>query len=394
MLNSKFILEDNTDVFPGYLDKEQRQRLRDQYAGRKRFLRCGCKPNGDLWYKISEDLKIYPEHNNYKHDLLCSRYQDEDGKKHRQTAYVIDDESGNVTTYLSFDVKEFSLDETTERKKDNEVPDELEDMEEIIIEKSDEIKPDTRKTEPKLSLKGLIRSINIDTFTEKILTGKTIASAEQFSKMVYYRMQKVGFSKSKRAIGELTLEKDGVRFFYIPFAGSFMEESKGYKKCYVQTKGADGNIYRNFTYPEVLETALQTYAEQYGTEPNSNTMIAGFQYLKKSRSGSYRVLGRIHLFEVSDLGLYCNSMVEQEAFNALHKIAQESKGIKFWIPPEDASIGAFIQVKGYDKKLLLLFRGAKTQRVAFDPVAYVPLLIEEGMQLTEEVLREVLENYE
>lgn len=135
---------------------------------------------------------------------------------------------------------------------------------------------------------------------------------------------------------------------------------------------------------------MQTYAEQYGTEPNSNTMIAGFQYLKKSRSGSYRVLGRIHLFEVSDLGLYCNSMVEQETFNALHKIAQESKDTKFWIPPEDASIGAFIQVKGYDKKLLLLFRGAKTQRVAFDPAAYVPLLVEEGMELTEKMFREVI----
>lgn len=390
MLNSKFILEDNTDIFPGYLDKEQRKELKDRYADRRQYLRCGCKPNGDLWYRISEDLKIYPEHNNYKHDLLCSRYLDEDGKKHRQSAYVIDDESGNVTTYLSFDVKEFSLDETTEREKNNEVPDELEDMEEIIIEKSDEIKPDTRKDEPKLSLKGLIRGINVDTFTEKILTGRTISSAEQFSKMVYYRMQKVGVSKSKRAIGEMTLEKDGVRFFYLPFAGSFVEESKGYKKCYVQTKGADGKIYRNFTYPEVLENALQYYAEQYGTEPNPDTMIAGFQYLKKSRSGSYRVLGRIHLFEVSDLGLYCNGMVEQEAFNALHKIAQASKDIKFWIPPEDASIGAFVQIRGYDKKLILLFRGAKTQRVAFDPEAYVPLLVEEGTQLTEEWLREVI----
>lgn len=39
---------------------------------------------------------------------------------------------------------------------------------------------------------------------------------------------------------------------------------------------------------------------------------------------------------------------------------------------------------------LLLFRGAKTQRVAFDPEAYVPLLVEEGMQLTEERLREVI----
>jgi len=390
MLNSKFILEDNTDVFPGYLDKEQRKALKDRYEGRKQFLRCGCKPNGELWYRISEDLKIYPEHKNYKHDMFCSRYQDEDGKKIRQSAYVIDEENGNVTTFLSFDVKEFDLDERTEREKDNEVPEETEDMEEIIIGKSDELKPAKRKEEPKLSLKGLIRSINVDTFTEKMHTGRMVASAEQFRKMVYYRMKKVGISKSKRAIGELTLEKDGVRFFYLPYAGSFMEESKGYKKCYVQTEGVDGKIYRNFTYPEVLESAIERYTEQYGMEPSSDTMIAGFQYLKKGRSGSYRVLGRIHLFEVSDLGLYCNGMVEQETFNALHKISQESKDIKFWVPPEDASIGGFVQIRGYDKKLILLFREAKTQRVSFDPEAYVPLLIEEGMQLTEELLRGVL----
>lgn len=390
MLNSKFILEDNTDVFPCYLDKEQRKHIKEKYEGRKQFMRCGCKPNGDLWYRISEDLKIYPEHNNYKHDLLCSRYLDENGKKTRQSAYVIDDETGNVTTYLSFDVKEFSLDETTEREQNNDVPEEQENVEEISIEKNDEIKAETRKKEPKLSLKGLIRGINVDTFTEKILTGKNITSQEQFRKMVYYRMKKVGVSKSKRAIGEMTLEKDGVRFFYLPFAGSYMQEIKGYKKCYVQTLGIDGKIYNNFTYPEVLEDAIRRYSEQYAAEPNSDTMVAGFQYLKKSRSGSYRVMGRIHLFETSDMGLYCNNSIEQDAFNMLHNITKDSKDIKFWITPEDASIGAFIEIKGCDKKIILIFREDKTQRIAFDPTLYVPLVVEDGNLLTEEFLREMI----
>lgn len=391
MLNSKFILEDNTDIFPCYLDKEQRKIIKEKYEGRKQFMRCGCKPNGDLFYRISEDLKIYPEHNNYKHDLLCSRYQDENGKKIRQSAYVIDDETGNVTTYLSFDVKEFSLDEATEREQDNEVPEEQENVEEIIVEKNDEIKPELRKKEPKLSLKGLIRGINVDTFTEKVLTGRNITSSDQFRKMVYHRMKKVGVSKSKRSIGEMTLEKDGVRFFYLPFAGSCVEESKGYKKCYIQTLGADGKVYNNFTYPEVLEDAVRRYGEQYVGEPNSNTMIAGFQYLKKGRSGSYRVMGRIHLFETSDIGLYCNNTIEQDAFNVLHKITQESKDIKFWISPEDASIGAFVEIKGYDKKIILIFRGDKTQRVAFDNTLYVPLVVEDGSFLTDEFLREIIQ---
>lgn len=391
MLNSKFILEDGTDVFPGYLDKETRLSLKNTYQGKREYMRCACKPGQGLFYRISEDLKIYPEHNNYEHDMFCSRYQDEDGKKVRQSAYVIDEENGTVTTYLSFDVKEFDLEETTEREKDNEVPEENEDIEEIIVKKSDEIKPAGKKKEPKLSLKGLIRGINVDTFTEKVLNGRTISSMEQFQKMVYYRMKKVGISKSKRAIGELTLEKDGVRFVYLPFAGSFTVEEKGYTKCYIQTKGADGKTYKNFTYPEVLESAIGLYREQYGCEPNADTMIAGFQYLKKSRSGGYRVLGRIHLFEVSKLGVYCGSIVEQTAFNTLHEIVSEHEDVKFWIPPEDNSIGAIVEIKGYVKKLILLFRGDKTQRVAFDMTLYVPLVVDEELILSYELLKETLE---
>lgn len=392
MYNNKFILEDGTDLFPGYLDKEGRCFLKDRYKGKREYMKCGCKPNGELFYRISEDLKIYPEHNNYKHDMLCSRYQDEDGKKTRQVAYLIDEESGDVTTYLSFDLKEFNLDESVERERDNEVPEESEDTEEIIVEADDVIRPDTRPREPKLSLKELIRSINVDTFTEKVLTGKSISSAESFQKMVFYRMKKVGVNRSKRAIGDLTLEKDGVRFVYLPFAGSSTKEEKGFKRCYIQTKAPDGKIYSNFTYPEILESAIKVYREQYGEEPNLDTMLAGFQYLKKGRSGTYRVLGRVHLFETSDIGLYCESILEQQAFNILDQITEKEKDIKYWIPPEDKSVGAYVSIKGYKKKILLLFKGMKSQRVSYDRTAYVPLVVTEDTILSSEMLRCILEN--
>lgn len=75
----------------------------------------------------------------------------------------------------------------------------------------------------------------------------------------------------------------------------------------------------------------------------------------------------------------------------LHKITQDSRDIKFWIPPEDSSIGAFVEIRGYDKKIILIFRGDKTQRVAFDNTQYIPLVVDDGNLLTEELLRDVIQ---
>ena len=62
-------------------------------------MHCGCKSatTEKLFYRISEDLKIYPEHKNYVHDIYCCRYKDEMGDVSRQTAYVINDDDGEVT---------------------------------------------------------------------------------------------------------------------------------------------------------------------------------------------------------------------------------------------------------------------------------------------------------
>lgn len=391
MINNKFILEDMTEVFPGYLDKEQRTRLKERFKDKRGYMRCGCKPTEELFYRISEDLKIYPEHNNYVHDMFCSRYVNEEGKKVRQTAYVINEEDGTVKTYLSFNIKEFDLDESVAREQKNEVPEENEDIEEIVVEQSDEVKPEKRKKEPKMGLSGLIRSINIDTFSEKVLTNKKVSSLETFNKMVFHRMKKIEPNHYKKPIGELSLEKDGVRFIYLPFAGYTLEEKNGFKKCYIETRGADGKVYKNFTYPELMEAALDQYYESYGQEPGANTMIGGFQYLKKGRSGSYRVIGRIHLFEVSQKGMYCRSLLEQNTFNVLHDVVDSSEDIKFWIPPEDPSVGGFIEMKGYAKQIMLIFKSDKTQHISYEPTRYVPFVMSDDVIITETLLRSILE---
>ena len=63
----------------------------------------------------------------------------------------------------------------------------------------------------------------------------------------------------------------------------------------------------------------------------------------------------IHLFQISDIGVYCRSITELNTFNALHRITKSNKAIKFWIPPEDESVGAIIEIDGYRKKYCFCF---------------------------------------
>ena len=393
MYNSKFILANGTDLYPGYLSPERRQMIRDKYKDSRGYMRCGCKPNANLYYRISEDLRIYPEHNNYQHDIFCCRYKDESGNQERQTAYVINDESGEVVAFTSFDPFTFSQDDTnTHKEQDNIVPeDENENMEEIVIGKDDDSVKQAQKKEPKLSLGDLIRSINVDTFTEKIQNNQTVPK-DKFSALVYYRMQKVRLFRGKKNIGELTLEKDGCRFIYLPFAGIQQKEENGTKKCYLLTKARDGKAYNNFVFPDILRKAAQDFTKRYGVRPDEHTMVAGFQYLKKTKTGhTYKVLGRVHFFQTSDIGIYCRSLTEMKAFNALQTIIEENKDIRYWIPPEDPSVGGIVEIKGKKKKILLLFRTGKDEPVTYDSSMYVPYVVESGCNITADMLTSLLD---
>lgn len=392
MYNTSFLLENGKELYPGYLDAKQRLIIKEQYEGKREYMRCGCKPSENLFYRISENLRIYPEHNNYKHDIYCCRYKDDSGNASRQTAYIVNQEDGEVTAYTSFDPKIFSTNEKKDSVQDNLVPEEESDelIEEVMIEKSDDIPEIKERKEPALSLEGLIRSINVDSFTEKILNNCIIESKEKFSVLVYYRMKKVTLARTKKSIGDLSLESDGVRFMYAPLAGAVKKKDNG--SCYLQTKGKDGKLFNNFVYPEVVEKALKKFAKTYGIVPNETTVMAGFQYLKKTNNDKPdRVMGRVHLFQVSDYGLYCRNMVEVNAFNKLHKIVNDNSNIRFWIPPEDENMGAIIEIKGKTKKILLIFHSKKSRYVSYDSSLYVPFIVDSNTEITPETLYKLLD---
>lgn len=394
MYNTKFILANEKEVYPGYLSNEARQSIRDKFNSSHGYMRCGCRPNGNLFYRISEDLKIYPEHKNYQHDVFCCRYKSPNGDNKRRTAYVISEENGDVTVYTSFDPCTLTSDATEPKEQDNIISDEEnENIEEIVIEHSDdEISQSKVTKEPNLSLNGLVRSINVDVFTEKILNGKTIDSKEKFSVAVFHRMKKIRLVRARRHIGDLTLEKDGCKFIYLPFAGVQYKEENGTKRCYIRTKTPDGKAFNNFIFPNTLTKALKEFGKNYGIDPDDNTMVAGFQYLKKNKNGGqYKVIGRLHLFQVSDVGIYCRSMIEQKTYNVLDDIVKKNDKITYWIPPEDDNVGAIVEVKGKKKKVLIIFRNNKDERFAYDKTMYTPFVVDGNSSISEELLYELAE---
>ena len=394
MYNTKFILEDNNEVYPGYLEKEMRKTIKEKYSDKRGYMWCGCEGSKRLYYRISEDLKIYPEHNDYIHNINCCRYKTVDGQNIRKTAYVVDDESGEVTAYLKFNPKNLTDDTSGEEKEttsDSEIEEEETECEEMVIEKESETKNEELK-EPKLSLASLVRSINVDTYTEKVLKDIKITNSENFSKQVYFRMKKIRVSRMKKSIGDLTLENDGVRFVYVPCKGALKTSERGLSKCYFITKGVDGKEYKNFVYPETMEKAIKEFKKKYGIEPNERTMLAAFQYYKKNRSGTkYKVLGRVHLFQTSNLGIYCNNMIEEETYDTLSKITEEDSNIKFWIQADDESNGGIIKIKNKQKRLLLLFRTNKNECITYNEDLYEPIVIGKEDPLTVETFYEIVD---
>lgn len=393
MYNTSLVLNDGTTIYPGYLGKEERARLKEHFKDCREFMRCGCKPNDGMYYRISEDLKIYPEHNGYQHDRCCSRYRDENGNAARQFAYQVSDEDGEVTAYVTFNPKDFQLDEEDEdTQPEASVPEEPGDeVEEVLIEKREAEAELPIKKEPKLTLAELIRSINIDSFTERVMSGRRIESRASFSKAVFHRMKRVRIARMKKKVGELSLENDGVRFVYLKYVNAFTTSERGFIRCYIETAGEDGTIYKNLVAPKALEKAAKVFAKSYGIEPDENTMLAGFQYLRTSRSKvNYRILGRIHLFQISGTGIYSRSLVEMNTYNRLTEITRENPDIRFYIPPEDADIGAVIEIKGYSKKILLLFRLSRNEEFSYNTSLYVPVVVDDAGSVTGEMLYELL----
>lgn len=315
------IIGDGGVVFPAYTSKEARQVLRDRLARGNVELYCSCSRDDKLFYKISADLRFVPCHQNYIHQDSCVRAV---GK--RKSAFVHDDEAGVSVAYLRFNPANFSVPVIKKGDSDEMVPSEV-SVEEVVSETSKEEKKKEKKDkedkEPFSPLAEFIRSINFDSYMSRLISTGKVYSYEYFLSSLYSRLQYIRISPMKKSIKELDYKVDGFKFFYAELDGYTADEySKLRLKYFGKTSGY-------FVFPTVLEKALNSFVKQYGVEPDFKSdklMAAGFMYEKVSKKGNlYLTPGRLHIFKVNDLGVYCDNQTSLLVTNILYGYIQTHK---------------------------------------------------------------------
>ena len=392
MYNTKFILQNGAIIYPAYLDRQDKEKLKAEQGDIREYMRCGCRPESNLYYRLSEDLKFYPEHNNYEHDRYCCRSRDNTPEQ-RTSAYLYNDSSEEITAFCNFNPRLFNDKDAQEGESTQPDPTEEEPQEgEVVIEKGTPEKGDVKeKKEPKLGMPELIRSLNVDAFSDAVMHGTVIHSRDQFSKSVYKRMGRVRISRMKKTIGELTLDADGVRFIYLNYSDTYEQSENGFTKCYIDTVDAAGKVYKNLVHPDALRKAVKAFVKAYGIEPDSNTMVAGFQYVKRSRSGyTYRIIGRLHFFQTSDIGVYCRTLDEMKTYNMLQRITGSNSDIWYIIPPEDPNVAAVVSVEGFNKSLILAFRTRRDEVFSYNKDEYVLQVADNPDGINAEFIRNAL----
>lgn len=412
MYNEKFTLHNGTEIFPNYMNTEQRSLLKQQIGEQSEVMWCSCRTDKKLYYRLSENLRFYPEHNGYEHSPYCIRYHTVESK--RRTAIIHNDEE-TATVYLQFNPKNFTMpstnpdddtednnEESNEGKTEDNLSEEsssLSTINSISSDSSEEnelihlnkIKVDSDNyKEPKFNLANFIRCINYDTFNERIINHKPLLSYEYFANALIGRLKNIRISGMSKNVRNLSLEEDGVRFFYAPFIGCDVKKSQSYTSYNIKIKGHENNVYTLFTFGVVYEKALKRFHKQYGIEPNEYTMVAGFQYYPISKSGNhYKVIGRLQLFQVSNHGLYCNSLFEIECFNIIINYIKKhtAEYIRFYIPTEDELINGIIEVEGFNKKGIIIFPSTKASKeFTIDYELFEPLVVDTDLDLSENVL--------
>lgn len=324
MLNMKLYLKfenETKEIYPTYLTVEEKRELRTEIGEKKEVMWCGCRQDKKLFYRISQDLRFYPEHQGYEHDVNCLRYDKDAARK--RSGYV-QDESGITTVFMKFNPKNFSVPAAKEEEKEADIQITVtaegnSEEAELSKEKEPE-KEDAVQKDPFLSLGALVRNINIDTYNERIALGKSALSADYFLSAISGKLNRVRVHGMDKTLRQLSLEDDGFRFFYFPYKGSFGKERDGRISYNIQLGGKEGKVYSQFIYEHTLKKAEKEYIKTYGSEPDGeNVMAAGFLYQRWNRfkTSTYKVVGRLHLFQVSQNGIYCKDTQEIEMYDTL-----------------------------------------------------------------------------
>lgn len=324
---TRLLLSDGGAVYPDFLSKEDRNSLRSRIEQESLTMRCSCCPEAELFYGISVDYRIIPLHKHYEHKTWCSRYQGDT----RMVASTYD-EDGNNTIYLKFNPNNFTIPKEKEEKKEEVAESPDNEKEDGTVDVPSEREGKKKEKLPVFSLRQMVRSINRDTYSERLILGKkALLSEEYFWNAVLGHLKKVYISGMERSLRDLSLEENQMCFFYGKL--DRVEE----KAIYMV--GGNG-VYRRFIFEKILVKAQDEFYKAYGKSveeciSEGQVYAAGFAYKRINSLGkAYICVGRVCFFIVSRNGLYVDSMFENDVLNSLLPFTLRCGGV-FMFPDSD-----------------------------------------------------------
>lgn len=343
MLSKELVTKDGNIIYPCFLGPDERTQLRDKYLNGREYMWCRCRvcENGErLYYRISSDLKIYPEHKGYEHAEDCIFA--ERNKDKLKKAYMADAETGEVTVYLKFNPENFAPSGPSVKHESNKASGE--ERESADKEKEEE---------QLLSLEYFARDINVDTFNARMSQDKPLLSEEYYASSLYARLKSVRFAGKSRTVRDYTIERDGFQFFYSKFHGVTEKvrdaENTSY---YLNMITREGKKFNWWIYGNLYERVEKRFVSRYGITPDEaeaagyNIVAAGFRYRRQKKYAlkTYDCIGKLTLFIVNKNGIFARTMAEKNNLdticNYLHFECKDT-GIKFFFADDEDAAEVF-----------------------------------------------------
>ena len=327
LLSKELITIDGNRIFPTFMSAEERQELKDKYEGKREFMWCTCRSDEKLYYRVSSDLRIYPEHNGYEHDDSCIFA--EINKDRRAKAYLADAETGEVEVFLKFNPENFTEQTHSGSGSSNANGDVAAAEEEAF-----------------LSLEYFIRDLNIDTYNCRVSTGDPLLSADYFVPHLKARLRNVKFAGKTRVIRDYTLGNDGFEFFYVPYAGVTMKSRDAQNTSYYLKVNGKEKQFSWWIYGNKYEKAERRFATRYGITPDEasgagyNVVAAGFRYRrqKKNSNSTYDCIGKLVFFIANKNGVFARTLTEKSNLDTILAYIRfncKDTGIGYYVADDD-----------------------------------------------------------
>ncbi len=345
MLNRKLVTIDGKEVYPAYTSFDDKLAMRREYGDRREYMWCGCRADCRLYYRVSVDAKLYPEHKDYIHARGCI-FEQADRK---ERAFVQDGENGESRIYLSFDPKDFSVpadvtadSDGTGTKRGKRIDDGLNYY----------------------PLEKFVRQINTDTYNERVALGKPVLSADYFLSSLHGRLKNIFIDGCRKPVREYRLESDRWQFFYMPFYRYEIKDRPGGKNsCSIVIRDSEtGKEFSWFIYEHTLNVAVNRFTARYGCPPTdvaegTRIIMSGFRYIRKKKDSidTYKVVGRLCFFVINDRGLICESLCERDSFDSVFKVLKTHKEFKFLIGDVGENIWGYFEKTGTTDRYVLGF---------------------------------------